>query len=990
MKLTNLKISKQLNIYLIAIFLVVIVLTASSFFSMDVLWNNTADLYNHPLTVRRAVGDIKVDVLLIHRDMRQLTFEQSEQEITRLISNIDTYEANIERHLDILYSRYLGPQSDIDETVNALNQWKTIRTETIRLLRAGQVEEAENRVKASGVGGMQADNILDNLTQISDFASTKGDDLFETAQNQRNRIIGQMIFLCLGILAILIVVIHYLRKGLLPPLAALTAATEAINRGKLDIRIQNDSPNELGELSRAFNDMSETIQNEMEYRENTIAISSVMFKHTTLRPYCQELLNNLIEVTSSQIGAIYFLNEVNDQFDCYESVGAKVNTLCSFSSSAKEGEFGIALATKKVHYLKDIPSDIQVVFSTVIGEYKVKEIITIPIINGADVISVISLASIKGYSTNAIRFIDGVVNEITASLNAVLSSQRILEFSKKLQTNNTELEQQAKELEMQANELTEQNAKLEMQKKQLDEASRLKTSFLSNMSHELRTPLNSVIALSAVLGRRLVNKIPEEEWSYLEIIERNGKNLLTLINDILDISRIEAGHEEVEIKRFNVDYVISDMVAMLQPQAQQQEIEMIYTSEDAEILINSDYNKFRHILQNLIANAIKFTEKGTVEIIATQHENSIEIAVNDTGIGIPEEHLPHIFDEFRQVDGSTSRKFGGNGLGLAISKKYAHLLGGIITVNSILGSGSQFKLTLPLHYCDDNFITEETNIIDKGANTILSEDQNSNDLSEKTILLVEDNESSIIQIKDLIEAIGCNVQVAHDASEAFGIIEHGIPDAMILDLMMPDVDGFQVLKILRNAEPTAHIPVLILTAKHITKEELSFLKRNNVHQLIQKGEIKRQELKQAIVSMLSLDKNHVEKLLKKPQIIEGKPVVLVVEDNPDNMTTVKALLKDNHIVIEAVNAHEGIEKTKKYLPDLILMDIALPDLNGIEAFRKIRRMPQSQHIPVIALTASVMQNDRETILSHGFDAFIGKPIIESEFSIVLNEVLYGK
>ena len=264
------------------------------------------------------------------------------------------------------------------------------------------------------------------------------------------------------------------------------------------------------------------------------------------------------------------------------------------------------------------------------------------------------------------------------------------------------------------------------------------------------------------------------------------------------------------------------------------------------------------------------------------------------------------------------------------------------------------------------------------------------DISEKTILLVEDNESAIIQIRDLVKDMGFRLKIAHDAGEAFTIIDQIIPDAMILDLMMPDVNGFKVLEIMRNTEPTAHIPVLILTAKHITKEELKFLKRNNIHQLIQKGDVKRLELQNAITDMLYPKKVKNEELPPKHQAIKGKPVVLVVEDNPDNMITVKALLEDHHTVLEAVNANECIEMAKEHFPNLILMDIALPDISGIEAFQQIKKMTQLQDIPVIALTASAMTHDCEAILSYGFDAYIVKPIIAKEFFKVIQEVLYGK
>jgi signal transduction histidine kinase len=188
------------------------------------------------------------------------------------------------------------------------------------------------------------------------------------------------------------------------------------------------------------------------------------------------------------------------------------------------------------------------------------------------------------------------------------------------------------------------------------------------MSHELRTPLNSVIALSGVLYRRLANQIPEEEYSFLEVIERNGKHLLSLINDILEISRIEAGREEIEITEFDAGSLAADVVSLIQPQAKQKKIELLQTARASDLFITSDANKCRHILQNIIGNSVKFTENGKVEVAARKSYNNIVITVADTGIGVAEDQLPHIFEEFRQADGSASRRFGGTGLGLAIAK----------------------------------------------------------------------------------------------------------------------------------------------------------------------------------------------------------------------------------------------------------------------------------------------------------------------------------
>ena len=569
-------------------------------------------------------------------------------------------------------------------------------------------------------------------------------------------------------------------------------------------------------------------------------------------------------------------------------------------------------------------------------------------------------------------------------------NQSLITQSENLSAANRELETQKMELSSQSLELIEQNTELEMQKKQLGEASRLKTNFLSNMSHELRTPLNSVIALSGVLNRRLENKIPADEYSYIEVIERNGKNLLSLINDILDISRIEAGREEVEITKFNMNSLISDVVAMIKPQAERKKINLIHVEKDLNITISNDSKKCEHILQNLIANAVKFTEKGKVEITTHLRKKHVLITVTDTGIGIDEKHIPHIFDEFRQADGSTSRKFGGTGLGLAIAKKYAHLLGGNITVKSTIGKGSEFTLKLPTIYTEENRIIEDDNALFLKYPVKPAPDKAITSSNAKTILLVEDSEVSIIQMKDILEENGYQLIIAHNGAEALELISKIIPEAMILDLMMPGIDGFEVLKTIRNADATAHIPVLILTAKHINREELKFLKRNNIHELIQKGDISREELLSAVYSMVHPKLAEKAKPEQISQSTNKKPKVLVVEDNADNMLTVRALLANRFELIEAINGNEGVEMAKKHLPNLILMDISLPETNGIEVFKTIRSNPQLQHIPIIALTASAMVSDRETILAHGFNGYIPKPIDEELFFQTINQTLYGK
>jgi signal transduction histidine kinase len=306
----------------------------------------------------------------------------------------------------------------------------------------------------------------------------------------------------------------------------------------------------------------------------------------------------------------------------------------SFSAKNFQGEFGKALATKKLQYIKRIPEDTRFSFLTITGSFIPREIITIPIISANKTIAVISLCSIKSFSKNSLDLLNTIHSTLSARLDGVLSYRKVIAVSTQLELQNTELEAQKNELEAQKNELenqknslvaqadelNEQNIELEMQKNMLDQANRLKTIFLSNMSHELRTPLNSVIALSGVLNRRLEGKIAQEEYSYLGVIERNGKQLLSLINDILDLSRIEAGREEIELKSFAIKDLIHDVIEVIEPQAAEKNISLNYVTAGKLPPITSDYEKCRHILQNIVANAVKFTDNGGVEIAVEQNQ----------------------------------------------------------------------------------------------------------------------------------------------------------------------------------------------------------------------------------------------------------------------------------------------------------------------------------------------------------------------------------
>jgi signal transduction histidine kinase/CheY-like chemotaxis protein len=989
MKNLNLKIQTQLQLGFVVIFLFVLVLGWVAWTQTDQIARQTTDIYQHPLRVRRAIGEFKADVLEIRIQMKDLVLvSTSDAQAAEILGNIETYQAHASDQIDIFYAQYLGPRSDVDLLKQEFILWTAARAETLRLLRAGKTAEAEARTQIGGAGNTQAQAVLNALGKIDAFALNKGDELFANSQTLNAALNQQLLVFVAAILFLSVVIYYFLLRSIRQPLGELTRATQAFQDGNLGARSAYTLKNEFGVLSDSYNQMAETVQVEMESKAGVANLSALMLGFNEAEAFFQATLSALAEQSGSQMVAVYLLSHDHSCFEHFASIGLDQGGRAAFDAHVFEGEFGAALATKQIQHIASIPADTRFAFSTVSGTFTPREIITLPITSNSHTVAVISLATIAGYSPKKLRFIHDVWQILNARVVGILAFRQTQILAKNLDQQNRELEAQKNELNTQAVELSQQNMELDVQKRQLSEANRLKTSFISNMSHELRTPLNSVIALSGVLNRRLANQIPEDEYSYLEVIERNGKQLLALINDILDLSRIESGHEEIEVSQFDISDLVAEVVSVIGPLARQKNIELLQNPAAGLPPLSSDSDKCRHILQNLVGNAVKFTEAGRVEISVQQKGAAIQIMVSDTGIGISKEDLAHIFDEFRQADSSTSRRFGGSGLGLAIAKKYAQLLGGNVTVESSPGQGSVFTLSLPLQLEHDAISWKETGTgFDLKPIRVASP---TSEQDQKTILVVEDSDPAIIQLKDIFEEPAYHILIARNGQEALEVIQNTLPDAILLDLMLPGMDGFDLLKNVREVERTAQVPVLILTAKVITKDELKFLKRNNVHQLIQKGDINRAELLIAVASMLYPKIEMPEIVRPAPAPIHGKALVLVVEDNPDNMLTVKALLATDFTVIEATDGKGAVEQAKRHKPDLILMDIALPEMDGIQALKAIRDDAHLQNIKVIALTASAMTNDREAILAYGFDGYIPKPIDLDEFMHTIQQVLYGK
>jgi signal transduction histidine kinase/CheY-like chemotaxis protein/HAMP domain-containing protein len=977
MHLKNITIKTRLLLGFFIIIFMVLILGWLAYSQSRSIWQNASDMYLHPYKVNIAVREVEVNIAKMHRSLKDVVLSEGQSEIDNYKRKINANEVLVYENFEIIYSQYLGKKSTIDSAYNAFKSWKEVRDTTIILREQGKIKEAAFRTTH------EAETYIDKVLMTSvnvlkNFAMNKAETLYSSAEKSKSDLQTQLLIVLSIIILLTIIITITILQGINNPVNELIAATIRHRAGDYSARSNNESTNEIGMLARSVNLMAENIQDEISIKTSVAELADAIIGKEELREFGKSVIEVLLSKTNSNIGAIYFLNENTLMFEPYFTVGLSSDKIRPFSAGSFEGEFGRALLEKKIVRITDIPEDSVFDFAVVSGNFKPREIINIPILLREKTIAVISLASLFHYTDKMMELLSLSVKNLTTGLNSILAFDQIREYSRKLAIQNSELETQSKELTMQADELLEQNAELDMQKRQIDEANRLKSEFLSSMSHELRTPLNSVIALTNVLHRRLQNQIPDEEYSYLEVIERNGKHLLTLINDILDLSRIEAGKADIELSKFSVKELADNILLTLQPQIANKGI----TAENKigiDIpMITSDMSKCHHILQNLIGNAVKFTDTGSVEISAELSDGEVYISVKDTGIGIPDDQLPHIFEEFRQVDGTASRKHEGTGLGLAIADKYSRLLDSRIKVKSKLGEGSTFTfivLVEPLAKFSTDSIEAAVN--PRYTSLVSIPVHKPAGFSGNTILIIEDSEPAIIQLSEILKEQGYLIIVARSGPEALEIVKIHKPDAIILDLMMPGMDGFEVLEKIRAGKKIAKIPVLILTAKYLNKSEFRRLTQNNIHQLIQKGDINKTELLESIGRMFVMkvpEKNVAGKIIKRGSGNKSKSRILLIEDNPDNVLAVKALIGSRHEIFVATDGPEGVDKARELIPDLVLLDISLPLMDGFKVLDEIRKDVSLNNIPVIAVTASVMKGNREEMLNYGFDDYISKPV----------------
>ncbi|WP_149550300.1 hybrid sensor histidine kinase/response regulator [Streptomyces marokkonensis] len=851
--------------------------------------------------------------------------------------------------------------------------------------------------------------------------------------------------------------VNELAGNLTRQVRAIAQVTSAVAEGDLTRSISVEASGEVAELKDNINAMVESLREttranqEQDWLKTNLArVSGLMQGHRDLPVVAELIMDELVPLVSAQYGAFYLAEEGDE--------GPELRLVGSYGYPDDDGRptrfpfgrtlVGQAARSRRTITVDQLPPD-YVTISSGLGQVVPSALVLLPIVVEGQVLGVIELASVTPFTQIHQDFLVQLMETIGVNVNTIVANARTDELLTESQRLTAELQERSAELQAQQEELQRSNAELEdkaallasqnrdieaknlqieharqeleARAQQLSLASKYKSEFLANMSHELRTPLNSLLILAQLLAQNPSRNLSPKQVEYAQIIHSAGSDLLQLINDILDLSKVEAGKMDVSPERVELRRLVEYVEATFRPMTMQKSLDFtVTTAPGAPADLLTDDSRLRQVLRNLLSNAVKFTERGRVELRIEPAPDDevpsgvlrggpvVAFRVQDTGVGIQEQHLESIFGAFQQADGTTSRKYGGTGLGLSITREIAHLLGGAVTVDSVAGQGSTFTLFLPVARPDFEDLLRPAQTADQRPAEVAADASSrpvpaiesggtASGQRPRRLLVVEERPRGLLTlvaesvVQDVTQGDGTSrpsvdIITAVGAQEAAGALAADPCHCVVLELGM-EAEVTRFLEAMRGDSALASVPVLVHSG-HRADAAVEESVRSHAEGTALEFVSSLDELRERIALHLSAEEpGDVLSLVRTdeahrpaPQtVVDGSfsgRTVLVVDDDARNLFALSGILELHGFrVLHAENGRAGIERLVDN-PEvaLVLMDVMMPELDGYAATAEIRAMPQYAELPIIAVTAKAMPGDREKSLASGASDYVTKPV----------------
>jgi HAMP domain-containing protein/CheY-like chemotaxis protein/signal transduction histidine kinase len=796
--------------------------------------------------------------------------------------------------------------------------------------------------------------------------------------------------------------VNLLADNLTNQVRAIAEVATAVTKGDLTRSIQVEASGEVADLKDNINTMIDNLRlttdrnNEQDWLKTNLARFTGMLQgQRELGTVGRMLLSELAPLVNAQHGLIYQMEEEDSETMVLLSAYSNTSEGHLERIAVGEGLLGQCAREKRRMLINDLPPGTLPIRSGLF-EAIPRNVIVLPVLFEDRVKAVIELATLNNFTASHLAFLEQLTASIGIVLNSIeatMQTEALLKQSQQLatelQTQQKELQQTNEQLAQKAKQLAEQNAEVERKNQEIEQArralegkakelaltSKYKSEFLANMSHELRTPLNSILVLGQQLTDNPDGNLTTKQVEFARTIHGAGTDLLNLISDILDLSKIESGTVSVDAEEVFFPNLLEMLGRPFRHEAENRRVSFeIYTDPKLPRSLVTDSKRLQQVLKNLLSNAFKFTEKGSVQLsvfsvdlgwsdghpILNAAASVVAFEVSDTGIGIPLDKQRIIFEAFQQADAGTSRKYGGTGLGLAISRELASLLGGEIQLRSTPGAGSTFTLYVPQTYVGSSAAVianpERTSLYLKPnlqlpviANEQIVErvedDRDTLQPGDNVLLVVEDDPHYARILCDLARDNGFKVLVAMRGSEALAFAREFRPTAISLDVFLPDMLGWAVLNHLKQDPQTRHIPVQILTMDEdwhhgLSRGAFSFVTKPTTPE----------GLDGAFLRIRDYSRPRIKKLL-------------IVEDNAAEQLSIRELLGSDDIDIAVVDRGEAaLSALDAHTFDCVVLDLRLPDMSGFEVLERINRSPSLRELPVVVFTGRDLSPEEDARL----------------------------